>query len=64
MLGNAANVDEVRRALDAGAEGIGLFRSEFLYMQGPALPDEETQFAAYRAAAELCRGTSADCTDT
>ena len=54
MLGNAANVDEVRRALDAGAEGIGLFRSEFLYMQGPALPDEETQFAAYRAAAELC----------
>lgn len=54
VLGNAANVDEVRRALDAGAEGIGLFRSEFLYMQGPALPDEETQFAAYRAAAELC----------
>lgn len=54
VLGNAANVDEVRRALDAGAEGIGLFRSEFLYMQGPALPDEERQFAAYRAAAELC----------
>ena len=54
VLGNAASVDEVRRALDAGAEGIGLFRSEFLYMQGPALPDEETQFAAYRAAAELC----------
>lgn len=64
VLGNAANVDEVRRALDAGAEGIGLFRSEFLYMQGPALPDEETQFAAYRAAAGALRGTSADCTDT
>ena len=52
-----ANIGTPADAMDAmqkGAEGIGLFRSEFLYMQGPALPDEETQFAAYRAAAELC----------
>lgn len=54
VLANAGSVDEVRRALDAGAEGIGLFRSEFLYMQGDAFPDEQTQFAAYRAAAALC----------
>lgn len=55
VLGNAGKVEEVRAALDAGAEGIGLFRSEFLYMQGRGrLPCEQEQFEAYRAAAELC----------
>lgn len=55
VLGNAGNVEEVRAALDAGAEGIGLFRSEFLYMQSRGgFPDEQTQFEAYRSAAELC----------
>lgn len=55
MLGNAGSVAEVRAALDAGAEGIGLFRSEFLYMQSRGgFPDEQTQFEAYRHAAELC----------
>lgn len=55
VLGNAGNVEEVRAALDAGAEGIGLFRSEFLYMQSRGgFPDEPTQFEAYRHAAELC----------
>lgn len=55
VLGNAGNIEEVRAALDAGAEGIGLFRSEFLYMQGrDGFPGEQEQFEAYRAAAELC----------
>ena len=55
VLGNAGSVAEVRAALDAGAEGIGLFRSEFLYMQSRGgFPDEQTQFEAYRHAAELC----------
>lgn len=55
VLGNAGNVDEVRAALDAGAEGIGLFRSEFLYMQTrDGFPGEQELFEAYRAAAELC----------
>ena len=55
MLGNAGSVAEVRAALDAGAEGIGLFRSEFLYMQSRGgFPGEQTQFEAYRHAAELC----------
>ena len=35
-----------------GASGIGLFRSEFLFMNRPDLPDEEEQFLAYRAVAE------------
>ena len=55
VLGNAGSVAEVRAALDAGAEGIGLFRSEFLYMQSRGgFPGEQTQFEAYRHAAELC----------
>ena len=55
VLGKAGSVAEVRAALDAGAEGIGLFRSEFLYMQSRGgFPDEQTQFEAYRHAAELC----------
>ncbi len=33
VLANAGSVDEVERAIRSGADGIGLFRSEFLYMQ-------------------------------
>ena len=40
--------EEAQAALAAGAEGIGLFRSEFLFMNQEALPDEEAQFVAYR----------------
>lgn len=55
VLANVANTDEVRAAIDAGADGIGLYRSEFLYMLHPDdYPDEQTQFEAYRAAAEIC----------
>jgi phosphoenolpyruvate-protein phosphotransferase len=36
-----------------GARGVGLFRSEFLVMQKPAMPDEEEQYAAYAQLAEL-----------
>src|SRR5699024_3293387 len=39
--------DEVGAALDAGAEGIGLFRTEFLFMGRQQLPDEDEQYEAY-----------------
>ncbi|MFZ1765247.1 MAG: phosphoenolpyruvate--protein phosphotransferase [Candidatus Nitrotoga sp.] len=39
-----------------GATGIGLFRSEFLFLNRDVLPDEEEQFAAYRAVAEGMKG--------
>ena len=48
-----ADVELVRRV---GATGIGLFRSEFLFMNRPDLPDEEEQFAAYRSVAEAMKG--------
>jgi phosphotransferase system enzyme I (PtsI) len=44
-------------ALDAGATGVGLFRSEFLFMnRGGELPGEDEQFEAYRATVEAMRG--------
>jgi phosphotransferase system enzyme I (PtsI) len=44
VYGNAGNIDEVRITIERGADGIGLFRSEFLYMQESSLPTEERQF--------------------
>lgn len=54
---NIGTPAEATLADDACAEGIGLFRSEFLFMERKTLPDEEEQFAAYRTAAETmsCR---------
>jgi phosphotransferase system enzyme I (PtsI) len=51
----AANIGvpgEARRAANLGADGIGLFRSELLYMDRNNLPDEDEQFYAYKEA--LC----------
>jgi phosphotransferase system enzyme I (PtsI) len=50
-----ANVElpaEAILALDHGAEGIGLYRTEFLYIDRSTLPDEEEQFGVYRAVLE------------
>ncbi len=43
--------DEAGPAMAAGADGVGLFRSEFLFMNRREMPDEDEQFEAYRAAA-------------
>jgi phosphotransferase system enzyme I (PtsI) len=51
----AANIgmpDEIPAAVKNGAEGIGLFRTEFMFMHRSNLPDEEEQFAIYRSALE------------
>ena len=48
LAANVAALDEVPGALAAGAEEIGLFRTEFLFMGRPVAPDEEEQLAAYR----------------
>ncbi|MFW5811746.1 MAG: phosphoenolpyruvate--protein phosphotransferase [Alkalispirochaetaceae bacterium] len=49
---NIGSVEEIEAALEQGARSVGLFRSEFLFMKDKVLPDEETQFAAYKAAVE------------
>jgi phosphotransferase system enzyme I (PtsI) len=48
--------DDLEQALANGAEGIGLFRSEFLYLNREGLPGEDEQFEAYRRVAEGMEG--------
>jgi phosphoenolpyruvate-protein phosphotransferase (PTS system enzyme I) len=57
LLANIEMPEDAPGALQAGAVGVGLFRSEFLFMgrQG-ALPDEEEQFQAYKRAVEGMQG--------
>ncbi len=49
---NIGSVAEAAAAREKGATSVGLFRSEFLFLGKPALPGEEEQFLAYKAAAE------------
>lgn len=53
LLANVTNVEESVAALKASAEGIGLFRTEFLFLNRPTLPREEEQFEAYRHLVEV-----------
>jgi len=58
-VGVSANIEfpfEVEQAVKNGADGIGLYRTEFLYAERQALPDEETHLAAYRQALDLLKG--------
>ena len=54
VYGNAGSVEDVARAMAAGADGIGLFRTEFVFMHSEEYPAEEDQFEIYRDAARLC----------
>src|SRR5204862_478467 len=54
-----ANIElpqDTSEVLDAGAEGVGLFRTEFMFLNRKDLPGEEEQFAAYRDVAEALKG--------
>ena len=53
VVANIGDVDSAHEAISYGAEGVGLLRTEFLYLGRTTLPDEEEQFAAYRAIAEV-----------
>ena len=48
LLANIERPGDAAAAIDAGAVGVGLFRSEFLFMNRSELPGEEEQFEAYR----------------
>ena len=48
LWANAESRDDVAEAHALGAAGVGLYRTEFLFMHSRTLPDEETQFRAYR----------------
>lgn len=52
VCANVGNLQDVEQAVTKGIDGIGLFRSEFLYMENTHFPTEEEQFEAYKKAAE------------
>lgn len=56
LLANIELPNEVESVLASGAEGIGLFRTEFLYMNRPAWPDEDEQYAILRSVIERMDG--------
>lgn len=53
---NVGSIRDIEAALQFNPDGIGLFRTEFLYMNSAQFPDEEKQFAVYKKAAELLDG--------
>ena len=56
LLANIGTHMDVDNALNYGAEGVGLFRSEFVFMGRQDIPTEEDQFKAYKEAIEKCKG--------
>lgn len=52
LLANIEMPEEIESALECGAEGVGLYRTEFLYLGSPKLPEERDHFEAYRRAAQ------------
>lgn len=56
LAANIGTPDDVKGALENGAEGIGLYRTEFLYMGRSELPTEEEQFEAYKTVLERMEG--------
>jgi len=55
LCANIGNVEDAKLAVENDAEGIGLLRSEFLYLEGSDYPSEDTQFEAYKAVAEVMK---------
>src|SRR5690606_33181069 len=53
LKANISSVKELEQALKTGARGVGLFRTEFLYMDRNSLPPEEEQFEVYKQVAEM-----------
>ena len=51
LVANIGNPDDANVAAERDAEGVGLFRSEFLFMDAKELPSEDEQFAAYQKVA-------------
>jgi len=56
LVANIGVPDDVELVIENTAEGIGLFRSEFLYMDSTTLPTEQEQFIAYKNVAEKMNG--------
>ena len=56
IAANIGTPDDLQGVIDNGAEGVGLYRTEFLYMQSDKLPTEDDQFEAYKKVLEGMKG--------
>ena len=56
LYGNIGNPEDAKQVVACDGEGVGLFRTEFLFMGASELPSEEEQFQTYKAAAETMEG--------
>ena len=56
LFANIGSVSDLPSAMENDAGGIGLFRSEFLYLESDTYPSEEEQFKAYKMVAETMAG--------
>lgn len=57
LMANIELPEDTRAVRTVGAEGVGLYRTEFLYMNRDTLPDEEEHFETYRGVMKILRGT-------
>lgn len=55
---NIGSPKDAKKVIECDGEGVGLFRSEFLFMDNAVMPTEEEQFNAYKEAAEIMGGKS------
>lgn len=56
LYANIGNINDLNLAFKNGAQGVGLFRSEFIYLERDSFPSEEKQFSIYKKAAEKMCG--------
>jgi phosphoenolpyruvate-protein phosphotransferase len=56
LFGNIGKAKDTKHALTMGAQGIGLYRTEFLYMENDELPAEDVQFEEYKKVAQEMKG--------
>ncbi len=56
LCANIGNIRDLKAVLENDADGIGLFRSEFIYLEKNSFPTEEEQFLIYKTAAEAMKG--------
>ncbi len=59
LMANIDHVDEIGGALDHGAEGVGLYRTEYLFMTAAQMPDEESHYASACAVLDALTGRCA-----
>lgn len=56
LVGNIGKPDDANKVIECDGEGVGLFRTEFLFMDRGSRPNEEEQFEAYKKAALIMKG--------